>query len=187
MEVMVEQGRRQPVAELGLRLGLEDTWYLNLVSPNPPGVLAAVPALRALGHVPFDRPPLRLPGPVAVAPAAAAGREAGRLAHVGATLDPDLLYVAGWLERAEGAGGDVLFLDPDGRRSSVISIYRPLAEPGALRWEGFALCRGEAGPGTAYLHRAADGRLVPLGTSRRARTQLAGVCGAGGGRDALSP
>jgi len=187
IEVMVEQGRRQPVAELGLRLGLKDTWYLGLISPNPRGVVVALPALRVLGHVPFDRPPLRLPGPLAVAPLADTGREAGRIARIGATLDPDLLYVAGWLERAEGEGGEVLFLDPDGRRSSVIAIYRPLDDPGALRWEGFALCRREAGPGTAYLRRAADGRLVALGTSRRARTQLAGVCGAGGGRDALSP
>jgi len=172
MEVMVGQGRRQPVAELGLRLGLDDTWYLGLISPNPRGLVRTLPALRALGHVPFDRQPLRLPGPPAIAPLADAGREVGRIARIGATLDPDLLYVAGWLERAEGAGGEVLFLDAEGRRASAISVYRPLDEPGTLRWEGFALRQGDEGPGTAYLRRAADGRLVPLGISRRARTHL---------------
>lgn len=173
IELLVEQGRRQPLAETGLRLGLEDTWYLALVSPNQRGVMLTVPALRALGHVPFDRPAPPLPGPLAVAPLAAAGPEAGRIARILATRDPGLVYVSGWLERDEGAGGEVLFLDAEGRRASAITVYEALGEPEALRWEGFTLWQGAAaGPGTAYLRRAADGRLVPLGVSPRARRQL---------------
>lgn len=186
MEIAIDEGRRQPLAELALRLGVEDPRYLSLASSNERYLLSTVPLLEALGHVPFDRTELRLPGPIVLGPAEVAEREPGRLGRVAATVEPELVYVAGWLERAEGTGGEVLFLDHYGRSTSVISTYRPIGEAETLRWEGFARWlpadgNREAGPGTAYVQLGRDGRRVALGTSPRAREQIARIAAAAGG------
>jgi hypothetical protein len=106
----------QPLAAEALRLDLFDLSVIRVltrISVSREEVEDTAAFLKALGHVPFDRPPMSwtvLPAPVPMEGRPIAG-SIDRVSWVGS----DGIRVAGWAEKTGDPVEELLVADPSGR------------------------------------------------------------------------
>lgn len=157
----MERAVWSPVAADSLRLGIRDDEVLGRMTPSPEEIIDDVPAMKRLGHVPFDDAgvALLLPPRRARAEVAIQGY-VDRLVRIDATF----VRVEGWAVGSDGELPEILFIDQRGAvrgRTMPGLPRRDLSGLGAAAtrsgWIGYArLARGES--------ISAFGRFNPAGT-----------------------
>jgi hypothetical protein len=175
----LDQAAWSPVAAESLRLGIRDDEVLNHMSPTPEEIVETIPAMKRLGHVPFDLAGVALfPPPGAPADAAIQGH-VDRLVRIDATF----VRVEGW---AIGSGGElpeILFIDQQG-------LVRGHAMPGLTRQDLRSLGSAATRSGWAGYARLAPGEGIGVFGRFNPSAAIQSLSGSPlneGGRDSREP
>jgi len=175
----LDQAAWSPVAAESLRLGIRDDEVLNRMSPEVGEIVDTIPAMKRLGHVPFDRAGVALfPPPGAPTDAAIQGH-VDRLVRIDATF----VRVEGW---AVGGGGElpeILFIDQQG-------LVRGRAMPGLTRQDLRSLGSAATRSGWAGYARLAPGEWIGVFGRFNPSAAIQSLSGSPlneGGRDSREP
>ncbi|HVQ42090.1 MAG TPA: hypothetical protein VMS54_07790 [Vicinamibacterales bacterium] len=139
-----------PVAAESLRLGILDEDVLKRMTPTPEEIVQTTPAMKRLGHVPFNNAdaPLSWPPPPIQTEAAIQGH-VDRLTRIDATF----VRVEGWAVGSDGGLPEIVFIDQLG---AVRGHAMPGLPRGDLRGLGSAAMRS----GWAGYARLAPGEWI---------------------------